>query len=127
MNVDERSSTPMTEQVVAMRAEAPAQRQRNRPWGLRAGEPDGRTLLPTPPDVDPADINQITGHQAWLKYALPGRLHLAGAGARAGLHVFSRWSMWDLSAEGHTIIVTPDAIHEAPHVAGASLTNYWLP
>src|SRR5690554_1861006 len=52
MNVDERSSTPMTEQVVAMRAEAPAQRQRNRPWGLRAGEPDGRTLLPTPPDVE---------------------------------------------------------------------------
>ncbi len=80
---------------------------------------------PPPPDVDPADIGRLSNQQAWLKYALPGRLQLAGA--QLGIHVFSRWRMWDLSAGGQTIIATPDALHLAPLLPGAGLTNFWIP
>jgi len=96
------------------------------PAGKWAAPWQGYDPGPIPPDVDPSDIGRLTSEQAWLKYALPGRLHLAGAGARAGIHVFSRWQLWDLSADGHTIIATPDATHQSPHTPGPALTNYWL-
>jgi hypothetical protein len=70
------------------------------------------------------DVSHITEGEAWLKYALAGRL--AQARAKVGMHVFLRGRLWDLSSDGHTIIVDGQKVIEAQHVAGAALVNYWL-
>jgi hypothetical protein len=79
---------------------------------------------PAPADVDEADIGRLTEGEAWLKYALPGRLH--NAGATHGLHVFLRGQMWDLASDGRTICIHNQEVTEAPYVSGATLTNFWL-
>ncbi|MCS6845144.1 MAG: hypothetical protein NZ528_12620 [Caldilineales bacterium] len=89
----------------------------HRPWRGYVG-------MATPPDVDPADAGRITEGQAWLRYALAGRLR--SSGARWGLNVFLRGALWDLGADGHTIVVEGDHVHEAPHGDGAALVNLWL-
>jgi predicted amidohydrolase len=90
----------------------------DRPW--RGYDPG-----PPPPDVDARDVGRLTEGEAWLKYALAGRM--ARSGARAGLHAFLRGRLWDLRGDGHTIVVTPDGVLEAPRVRRAALVNYWLP
>ena len=79
---------------------------------------------PTPADVDKADVGRLTEGEAWLKYALAGRL--ARAGATHGLHVFLRGRLWDLGSDGRSIYIHNKAITQANHVPGASLTNFWL-
>jgi hypothetical protein len=79
---------------------------------------------PPPDDVDPNDAGQITEGEAWLKYALAGRL--ARAGIQHGINVFLRGDLWDLGSEGYTIIVRGATIIEARHVTGAAIINYWL-
>lgn len=88
-----------------------------RPWRGYAG-------MATPPDVDPADVGQLTEGEAWLRYALAGRLR--SSGARYGINVFLRGTLWDLGADGHTIAVAGDRVYEAPHGDGAALVNLWL-
>jgi len=79
---------------------------------------------PAPDDVDARDAGQITEGQAWLKYALAGRL--AGAGVEHGINVFLRGNLWDLGSDGHTVVVRGPTVAEARHVAGAALANSWL-
>jgi predicted amidohydrolase len=88
-----------------------------KPWG-------GYDPGPMPDDVDGQDVARLTNREAWLKYALAGRMRRTGAAA--GMHVFFRGNMWDLSSSGHTIIVDQAETYEAPHVARAALVNYWL-
>ena len=87
------------------------------PWPGYAAEP-------VPADVDSADVGRLLEKEAWLKYALPGRI--AVSGARYGLHVFGHGQLWDERGDGQTIIVTPDEVICAPYVGGAALVNYWL-
>lgn len=61
---------------------------------------DGGT---TPGDVDTADVGKMTEGEAWKKYALPGRI--AASGARIGVNVFLRGSLWDLGTDGQPLIV----------------------
>lgn len=51
-----------------------------------------------PKDVDFNDIGLLTEKEAWLKYALPGRL--AQSGAKVGANVFLRGRLWDLGTDG---------------------------
>ena len=77
-----------------------------------------------PADVDKRDVGRLTEGEAWLKYALAGRL--ASAGARHGLHVYFRGQVWDLGADGRTIYIHNQTIIQAKQVPGASVTNFWL-
>ena len=87
------------------------------PWHGYAAEP-------VPDDLDSADVGRLLEKEAWLKYALPGRM--AASGARYGLHLFGHGQLWDERGDGQTIIVTPGELICAPYVAGAALVNYWL-
>ncbi|GAB4524242.1 MAG: carbon-nitrogen hydrolase [Anaerolineae bacterium] len=88
-----------------------------RPWRGYAG-------MIAPDDVDPADVGRLTEGQAWLRYALAGRIQ--GGGARYGINVFLRGALWDLGSDGHTIAVDHGRALEARHVDGAALVNLWL-
>lgn len=59
--------------------------------------------------------------EAWLRYALPGRM--GSSSARVGIDVFLRGSLSDLGADGHTIVVRDGQVFEAEHVDGTSLLN----
>ena len=58
----------------------------------------GYSGFPNPEDVDPADVGHLSEGEAWAKYALPGRL--PESGARAGVNVFLRGRLWDLTLDG---------------------------
>jgi predicted amidohydrolase len=79
---------------------------------------------PAPPGVDEADMGRISEGEAWVKYALPGRI--AEAGARAGMVVFLGGKLWDLGADGQTIAVQGDEVKAGPEVSGAAIVNLWL-
>jgi predicted amidohydrolase len=77
-----------------------------------------------PADVDPADIGRLTEGQAWRKYALTGRI--AQSGARHGLNVFLRGTLWDIVADsGTAIAISGSQVREAGR-AGGALLNLWL-
>lgn len=79
---------------------------------------------PAPADVDQADVMDLSEGEAWLKYALPGRIRLSGASN--GMHVFFHGKVWDLDSEGHTILVHRGRTIKAPEVEGAAIVNVWL-
>jgi len=79
---------------------------------------------PAPDDVDACDVGTLTEGEAWLKYALAGRM--PSSGIRHGMNVFLRGDMWDLGSDGHTVVVRERTVLEAEHVAGAAIVNSWL-
>ncbi len=79
---------------------------------------------PGPDDVDPHDVGELVCRDAWLKYALAGRMKHTSA--VAGMQVFFHGQMWDLKSYGQTIVVTRDSTWTAPSVEGAALVNYWI-
>lgn len=85
-------------------------------WGYQGAGPEG---------VEAADVGHLTEGEAWVKYALPGRL--AASGAVAGMTVFLRGRLWDLSADGPTLAVAGEAAHELPRLEGATMVNLWRP
>ncbi|NPV09108.1 MAG: carbon-nitrogen hydrolase family protein [Anaerolineae bacterium] len=90
----------------------------DRPWPgdvVSRASPHGGTDAPS---------TSLSEGEAWLRYALPGRI--ASSGARVGINVFLHGSLWDLGADGHTIVVRDGQVFEAEHVHGASLLNVWL-
>jgi predicted amidohydrolase len=90
-------------------------------WGARWRGYDGGVV---PGDVDERDVNLVTEGQAWLRYALAGRL--PGFGIPHGINVFLRGALWDLGSDGHTVVVRGPAVTEAKHVCGAALVYSWL-
>lgn len=89
----------------------------DQPWG-------GYNGAATPADVDPAHIGQLTEGQAWLTYALAGRL--GSTNIAHGINVFLRGRLWDLGTEGHTVLRRGTEVHEAGHHDGAALINCWI-
>lgn len=88
-----------------------------RPWrGYNSEEP--------PKDVDLCDVERLTEGEAWLKYAVAGRLR--SAGASHGMNVFLRGRIWDLGSDGHTLILQGDELTEAEQIDGAAIVNCWL-
>jgi predicted amidohydrolase len=93
--------------------------------------PDGawtRKWHPAPADAlrakGAASGEAITEGEAWMEYALPGRMKESAA--RAGVNVFLRGRLWDLGSDGQSLAVLGDAIHKSPHVEGAAIINLWL-
>ena len=94
------------------------------PDGVWAQPWRGYDGAPAPDDVDAHDVGTIAEGEAWLKYALAGRLPRAGIDH--GINVFLRGDLWDLGSDGHTVLVRERAVVEARHVAGAAIVNSWL-
>ena len=67
---------------------------------------------------------RLTEKDAWLKYALAGRM--ADTGATMGLHVFFHGRIWEQIGDDQTIIVRKDKVITAPYVSGVALVNVWL-
>ncbi len=90
-----------------------------------AWENHGKAMMGTAPDgVDRRDVGRSTEGQAWRRYALTERLD--STGARAGINVFLCGSLWDLGADGRSVMILPGrAPVEAPD-CGAALLNLWL-
>jgi predicted amidohydrolase len=92
----------------------------NELWDLPWGGYDGAA---PPNDVTLSDVGQLCEAEAWRKYALSGRL--AASGARCGINVFLRGSLWDLGSCGRSLAVCEDEVTEA-ETDGAALINLWL-
>jgi predicted amidohydrolase len=75
-----------------------------------------------PTDVDPRDVGAIDEGAAWKRYALLGRI----GGAQAGVTVFLRGQLWDLGADGHTLLIRDGERAEGPDEDAATLVNLWL-
>ncbi|MBX2957015.1 MAG: carbon-nitrogen hydrolase [Cyclobacteriaceae bacterium] len=56
-----------------------------------------------PGDVNDDDIGKLTEQEAWIKYALPGRLK--SCGATIGANVFLRGQLWDLGSDGQPFFI----------------------
>jgi len=56
-----------------------------------------------PTDVNREDIGILTEQEAWIKYALPGRLK--STGASIGVNVFLRGALWDLGTDGQPFFI----------------------
>ena len=89
-------------------------------------KPWGGYMLTTPPpaDYDPATAQQLTEGEAWLKFAMPGRL--GPAGIANGINVFLRGELWGMGSDGHTLMVRAGEVLQGRHVRGAALANMWL-
>jgi len=56
-----------------------------------------------PEDVDTNDIRTLKEREAWIKYALPGRIK--GTKAIAGANIFLRGDLWDLGTDGQPFFI----------------------
>lgn len=77
-----------------------------------------------PEDVEPTDLKRLTEGEAWLKYALAGRL--PGSGIRAGVSVHLRGNLWGMGSDGATVAVTEAGQVHRSAVNGAAITCLWL-
>lgn len=90
----------------------------NQPW-------QGYNGWPAPADADPRDVGKLTEGQAWLKYAMAGRI--AEAGAQHGVNVFLRGALWDQRFDGgRTTVIGNGRVMKEADSEGASLDNLWL-
>jgi predicted amidohydrolase len=71
-----------------------------------------------------ADIGKITLGEAWLKHAMAGRAKNE-AGIKKGMNVFLQGNIWDLGADGSTIVLN-DSTKATFHIGKAALVNLWL-
>lgn len=77
-----------------------------------------------PTDIRLEDVHRISEGEAWLKYALAGRI--LKSGAIHGMNVFLRGSLWDLGSDGEIILVHRSMVRTFPKIYGASIVNLWL-
>ena len=86
----------------------------------------GYNGAPAPADINKADINKITEQDAWLKYAMTGRIK--STAIKSGVNVFLRGDLWNLGSDGHTLIwnnKAPVLSKDTENKTG-SLINVWL-
>ena len=112
------------EAIVEQRAEIVTVPSYLAPAGIWEQPWRGYDGAPAPGDVDARDVGRLAEGEAWLKYALAGRL--ARAGIEHGINVFLRGDLWDLGSDGHTTVVRAGVVLEAKHVPGAAIVNSWL-
>lgn len=77
----------------------------------------------TPVDAK-ASIGKLTLGEAWVKHAMAERAKNE-AGVRKGLNVFLQGNIWDLGADGSTIVLN-DSAKATQHIGKAALVNLWL-
>jgi predicted amidohydrolase len=56
-----------------------------------------------PDDVDTTDVHKLKERDAWIKYALPGRIKQTHAAV--GVNVFLRGELWDLGTDGQPFFI----------------------
>lgn len=56
-----------------------------------------------PDDVDTTDVQKLKERDAWIKYALPGRIK--NTNAAIGVNVFLRGELWDLGTDGQPFFI----------------------
>lgn len=56
-----------------------------------------------PDDVDTTDVQKLKERDAWIKYALPGRIK--NTDAAIGVNVFLRGELWDLGTDGQPFFI----------------------
>ncbi|MCU0443669.1 MAG: carbon-nitrogen hydrolase family protein [Microscillaceae bacterium] len=83
----------------------------------------GYSGFASPTETTP-DINRITEEQAWLKYAMAGKLEQYNL--KNGFNVFLRGNLWDLGSDGYSIVVKDGKLEAGSKVNGASLICFWL-
>jgi predicted amidohydrolase len=76
------------------------------------------------PDEAKADVGKISLGSAWVKYAMGTRAKTE-AGVNKGINVFLQGNLWDLGANGSTIVLS-DSAHATPYVGKSALINLWL-
>ncbi len=64
---------------------------------------NGYDGIKMPEDVDPTDVYSVRESEAWMKYALPGRIK--NSNASVGVNIFLRGELWDLGTDGQPFIV----------------------
>lgn len=84
----------------------------------------GNNITPPPPEFDSKDFFNITYDDAWVKYAMPARIH--NAGFKNGMNVFLRGKFWSLGSDGRSIIINQGSLERGADVNGATLQNLWL-
>lgn len=77
----------------------------------------------TPADAK-ASVGKLTLGEAWVKHAMGSRAKNE-AGVSKGLNVFLQGNIWDLGADGSTIILD-DSAKATPYIGKAALINLWL-
>lgn len=77
----------------------------------------------TPADAK-ASIGKLTLGEAWVKHAMAERAKNE-AGLRKGINVFLQGNIWDLGADGSTIILD-DSAKATQLIGKAALVNLWL-
>lgn len=110
---------PKKVDIIAVVSFLAAENGMENPWhGYNKG-------APIPEDVDLTDVEKIKEKDAWVKYALAGRIKTSGA--RYGVNVFLLGELWDLGSDGSTVIVNQGQVIEAKNVKGSAVVNFWLP
>ena len=84
----------------------------------------GYSGFPMPPDVDDSDSGRLTLQQAWLKYAIPGRVR--NTSVRNAISVSLRGRLWDLGSDGVSVGWAGDSLYLEPEREGASVVNLHL-
>ena len=87
-----------------------------KPWSGYSG-------AKTPKEAQ-ADVGKISLGEAWVKYAMGTRAKHE-AGVKKGMNVFLQGNLWDLGADGSTIVLSDSAL-ATPHVGKSALINLWL-
>ncbi|GAB3504559.1 carbon-nitrogen hydrolase family protein [Emticicia fontis] len=88
----------------------------NKPW-------NGYSGAETPEEAK-TDVGKISLGEAWVKYAMGTRAKTE-AGVRKGINVFLQGNLWDLGADGSTIVLS-DSARATPYVGKSALINLWL-
>lgn len=88
----------------------------SKPWSGYSG-------AETPKDAK-ADVGKISLGEAWLKYAMGTRAKTE-ASINKGINVFLQGNLWDLGADGSTIVLS-DSAQATRHIGKSALINVWL-
>lgn len=73
-----------------------------------------------PADVSKEDIGKLTEREAWLKYAMPGRL--PNTKTPVGVNVFLRGELWDMGSDGNPFFVKKG---EVQRVSDSEKAGIW--
>jgi predicted amidohydrolase len=75
-----------------------------------------------PADVDTTDIQNIAEQNAWIKYALPGRI--VKTKSPVGVNVFLRGELWDLGSDGQPFFVFNKERMQTGNAKRAGIWNF---
>lgn len=88
----------------------------NKPWG--------GYVTPPPDDVDASGIGKMKEGEAWRAYSLPSRL--GSTRARVGATAFLHGNLWNLGADGRTLVRSADRVLVGTHLRAGAVSVVWF-